>query len=57
MTEIFRAKTRIAPELMKRVFVFIDKPYNLRNLSKCNCIISCTERYDIERTSSMGPKL
>ena len=57
MTEIFRAKTRIAPELMKRVFVFIDKPSNLRNQPKCNCIISCTERYDIERTSSMGPKL
>ena len=57
MTEIFRAKTRIAPELMKQVFEFIDITYNLRNRSKCNRIISCTERYDIETTSSIGPKL
>ena len=36
MTEIFKAKTGIAQELMKGVFEFTDVPYNLRNLSKCN---------------------
>ena len=30
MTEIFKVKTGIAPELMKRVFKFADVPYNLR---------------------------
>ena len=37
MTEIFKVKTRIAPELMKGVFEFTDVSYNLRNQSKCNC--------------------
>ena len=42
MTEIFKVKTGIAPELMKGVFEFTDVPYNLRNQSKCNCSIPCT---------------
>ena len=31
MTDIFKVKTGIAPELMKGVFGFTDVPYNLRN--------------------------
>ena len=57
MTEIFKVKTGIAPELMKGVFEFTDVPYNLRNQSKCNRSIPCTERYGIETASSIGPKL
>ena len=34
MTEIFKVKTGIAPELMKGVFESADVPYNLRNQSK-----------------------
>ena len=57
MTEIFKAKTGIAPELMKGVFELADVPDNLRNQSKCSRSIPCTEKYDIETTSSIGPKL
>ena len=57
MTEIFKVKTRIAPELMKGVFEFTDVSYNLRNQSKCNCGIPWTERYDTEAASSIGPIL
>ena len=42
---------------MKGVFEFTDVPYNLRILSKCNHSITFTERYGIETTSSIGPKL
>ena len=48
MTEMFKVKTGIALELMKGIFKFTDVPYNLRNQSKCNRSISCTERYAIK---------
>ena len=57
MTEIVKVKTGIATELMEGVFEFADAPYNLRNHSECNCIISCTERYTIETASFISPKL
>ena len=57
ITEIFKVKTGIAPELMKNVFEFADVHYNRTNQSTCNRSISCTERYDIETASSIGPKL
>ena len=64
MTETFKVKIGIAPELTKSVFEFTDVRYNLRNQSKCNIpftvayrSIPFTERYDIETASSIGPKL
>ena len=42
---------------MKGVFEFVDVPYDLRNQSKFNNSIACTERYGIETTSSIGSKL
>ena len=57
MTEIFKVKTGIAPELMKGIFEFTDVHYNLRNQFKCCRSIPCTERYDIETTVSIVPKL
>ena len=42
ITEIFKVKTGIAPELMKGVFEFSDVLYNLRNQSKCSRSIPCT---------------
>ena len=48
MTEIFKVKIRIAPELIKGVFEFTDVPYNQKNQCTCNCIITCTERCGIE---------
>ena len=56
MTEIFKVKTGIAPELMKGVLEFTDVSYNLRNQSKCNRSIPCTERYGIETAFSIDPK-
>ena len=64
MTETFKVKIGIAPELTKSVFEFTGVRYNLRNQSKCNIpftvayrSIPFTERYDIETASSIGPKL
>ena len=45
MTDNFKVKTGIAPELMKGVFEFADVPYNLRNQYKCNRCVPCTERH------------
>ena len=56
MTNIFKVKTGIAPELMKDVFEFVYTSYNVRNQSKCNRSIPCTERYGIETTFSIGRK-
>ena len=42
--------------MMKGVFEFVEVPY-LRNQSKCNRSILCTERYGIETASSIGLKL
>ena len=56
MTETLKVKTGITPKLKKYVFKFADAPYNLRNQSNCNCIISCTEK-GIETASSIGTKL
>ena len=36
MTEIFKVKSGIAPELMKGTSEFANVPHNLRNQSKCN---------------------
>ena len=57
MTEIFKVKTGVAPELMKSVFEFADVPYSQRNQSKCNRSIPCSKRYGIKTASSTGPKL
>ena len=57
MTEIFKVKTGIAPELMQGVFEFTDVPYNLRNQSKCKRCTPYTERYGTETTYSIGLKL
>ena len=57
MTEIFKVKAEIVPELMKGVFGFADVPYSLRNRSKCNSSIPFTERYGIKITASIGPNL
>ena len=42
---------------MKGVSKITDVPCNLRNESKSDCIIPCTERYDVEKVSFIGSKL
>ena len=57
MTEIFKVKTGMNAEFLKDVFEFTSVTYNLRNQSKCNRSIPCTEKSATETTSSIGPKL
>ena len=57
MTEIFKVKTGIAPELMKDVFELADVPYNLWNQSKYSRSIPSAEKYGIETAPSIGLKL
>ena len=59
MTEIFKVKTGINAEFLKDVFEFTSVTYNLRNQSKCNRSIPCTEKYvnDIfHRSKTMGQR-
>ena len=49
MTEIFQVKTRMATELTKDAFVFVNVPCNVRNQCEYNCSIRCTERYHMKR--------
>ena len=57
VTEIFKVKAGLAPEIMKEVFDFVDPPYNLRNNHKFNLRVPNTNRYGIETASYIGPKL
>ena len=57
MTKIFKVKIGIATKLMKGVFEFADKPYDLKNQSKCSCSTPCTEKYCVETAYYIGPKL
>ena len=56
MTEIFKLKTKIVPELMKGVFEFVGVPYNLKNQSECYHSLFYTERHGIETAPSIDPK-
>ena len=57
ISKIGISKNWNSPELIKGVFQFTDVPQNLRNQSKCNRSIPCTERYGIKTASSTGLKL
>ena len=57
MTDIFKVKTGIAPELMKDVFEFAEVPYNLWNQFKYSRSIPSAEKYGIETAPSIGLKL
>ena len=50
MTEIYKGKTGIAPELMEGVFGFAD-------ISKYNCSVQSTKRYGNETAPSISPRL
>ena len=58
LTEIFNVKTGIALEFINGVFEFADMSYNLKNQSKCNRSLPCTERWNLSsvfcRSKSMG---
>ena len=57
MTEIFKVKNSLSPELMNDVFEFIKKPYSLRTTSHFRSRKIRTTKYGIETSSYLGPKL
>ena len=56
VTEIFKVKNGLSPELMNDVFEFIEKPYSLRTTSHFRSRKIRTTKYGIE-TPYLGPKL
>ena len=56
VTEIFRVKNGLSPQLMSDVFNFIEKPYFLRITSHFRSRRIPTTNYGIE-TPYLGPKL
>ena len=57
VTEIFKVKNGLSPELMNDNFEFIEKPYSLRTTSHCRSRKIGTTEYGIETPSYLGPKL
>ena len=57
VTEIFKVKNGLSPELMNDVFEFIEKPYSLRTTSHFRSRKIRTTKYGIETPSYLGPKL
>ena len=57
VTEIFKCKNGLSPELMNDVFKFIEKPYSLRTTSHFRLRKIRTTKYGIETPSYLGPKL
>ena len=57
VTENFKVKNGLSPELVNDVFEFIEKPYSLRTTSHFRSRKIRTTRYGIETPSYLGPKL
>ena len=57
MSENFKVKNGLSPELMNDVFEFIEKSYSLRTTSHFRSRKIRTTRYGIEIPSYLGPKL
>ena len=56
VTEIFKVKNGLSPELMNDVFEFIEKPYSLRTTSHFRSRKIRTTKYGIETPSYLDPK-
>ena len=57
VTEIFKVKNGLSPELVNDVFQFIEKPYSLRTTSHFKSRRIRTTKYGIEIRSYLGSKL
>ena len=55
VTEIFKVKNGLSPELTNDVFEFMEKPYSLRATSHFRSRTIRTTRYGIETPSYLGP--
>ena len=56
-TEIFKVRNGLGPEIMKDIFQFIDKPYNLRNNSIIQRHQNRTVYFGTESITSLAPKI
>ena len=56
-TEIFKAKLNISPELLKELFSFNVRNYNLRSQSTLKRIKTNSVYFDTESFSSLAPKI
>ena len=56
-TEIYKARNGLGPEIMKDIFHFVQKPYNLRNDSTLKRRKNGTVYFGTESISSLAPKI
>ena len=57
LTEIFKFKMNLAPEIMNEVFDIIEFPYPLRNKLRFNSRNIRTVRYGIETAAFVGSRI
>ena len=55
--EIFKAKNDISSSLMKEMFIFVNKPYDLRNNTVLSRRKIKTEFYGTETISNLAPQI
>ena len=55
--EIYKARNDLGPEIMKDIFHFAQKPYNLRNDSTLERRANRTVYFGTESISSLAPKI
>ena len=55
--EIYKARNDLGPEIMKDIFHFVQKPYNLRNDSTRQRRTNHTVYFGTESISSLAPKI
>ena len=57
LTEIFKVKIKLAPEIINEVFEIIESPYPLRIESRFKSKNICTVRYGIETAAFVGSRI
>ena len=56
-TEIYKVRNDLGPEIMKDIFHFVQKQYNLINDSTLQRRRKCTVYFETESISSLAPKI
>ena len=55
--EIYKVRNDLGPGILKDIFHFVQKPYNLRNDSTLQRRINCTVYFGIENICFLAPKI
>ena len=55
--EIYKARNDLGPKIMKDIVHFVQKPYNLRNVSTLQRRTNRTVYFGTERISFLAPKI